>query len=41
LEAKGYKAPTTKKTGTTIAGIMFKVRSHASPPRSLSITLTI
>lgn len=24
LEAKGYKAPTTKKTGTTIAGIMFK-----------------
>jgi len=24
LEAKGYKAPKTKKTGTTIAGVMFK-----------------
>lgn len=24
LEAKGYKAPLTKKTGTTIAGVMFK-----------------
>jgi len=35
LEAKGYKAPLTKKTGTTIAGVMFKVQKHFSPTSNL------
>jgi 20S proteasome subunit beta 2 len=41
LEAKGYKPPSTKKTGTTIAGVMFKVRSgHFSQSNELSRSIS-
>ena len=35
LAALGMKAPTATKTGTTIAGIVYKVQKHCKPPCSI------
>jgi len=32
LDKMGVKGPTARKTGTTIAGIVFKVRENLFPP---------
>lgn len=34
LEQTGLKAPNPQKTGTTIVGVVYKVRSTSPPPQT-------